>query len=63
VYRARRTNLNLVVDKLRLSAEYADKESSMPLVKLVTKAQWDKLLPRSQGYVLYRQGGIYGSEL
>jgi hypothetical protein len=32
-------------------------------MKLVTKEQWDKLSPRSQGYVCYLQGNLPGSEL
>jgi hypothetical protein len=35
----------------------------MSFVKLVTREQWDKMSPRSQGYVLYTQGGVNGSEL
>jgi hypothetical protein len=32
-------------------------------VKLVTKEAWDKLSPRSQGYVLYSQAELKGSQL
>lgn len=35
----------------------------MPPVKLVTKAEWDKFTPRDQGYSLYWQGNLPGSEL
>jgi hypothetical protein len=32
-------------------------------VKLVTKEAWEKLSPRSQGYVIYSQAQLKGSEL
>lgn len=35
----------------------------MPPIKLITKAQWDKMLPTTQGYLCYLQGGLPGSEL
>ena len=35
----------------------------MPPIKLITKATWDKLSPKSQGYVAYWQGSFPGSEL
>ena len=35
----------------------------MSFVKLVTREQWDKMAPCQQGYVLYTQGGVNGSEL
>lgn len=35
----------------------------MPLVKLMTKAEWDELSPRNQGFALYWQGALPGSEL
>ena len=35
----------------------------MPPLKLVTKAQWDKMAPRTQGYVNYCQAMLPGSEL
>jgi hypothetical protein len=35
----------------------------MPPVKLVTKEQWDKMNPKSQGYCVYMQGSLPGSEL
>jgi len=35
----------------------------MPLVKLITKAEWDKLSPKSQGYACYMQGNLPCSEL
>ena len=35
----------------------------MPPIKLLTKAQWDKLSPRAQGYACYFQGSFPGSEL
>lgn len=35
----------------------------MPPVKLITKEQWDKMSPRSRGYIAYWQGNLPGSEL
>lgn len=35
----------------------------MPPLKLITKAQWEKFSPRSQGYLIYWQGNLPGSEL
>lgn len=35
----------------------------MPLVKLITKAQWDKLTSWNQGYACYMLGSRPGSEL
>jgi hypothetical protein len=35
----------------------------MPPIKLLTKAEWDKLTPIAQGYELYLQGAHPGSEL
>jgi hypothetical protein len=35
----------------------------MPPVKLITKDQWDRLIPRIQGYACYMQGSLPGSEL
>jgi hypothetical protein len=35
----------------------------MPPVKLITKAEWDKLSAKSRGYACYCQGSLPGSEL
>ncbi len=35
----------------------------MPQVKLITKAEWDNLRPRTQGYLSFWQRGLPGSEL
>lgn len=35
----------------------------MPLVKLITKSEWEKMTPRGQGYSSYWQGSLPGSEL
>jgi len=35
----------------------------MPPVKLITKAEWDKLSAKSRGYTCYCQGSLPGSEL
>jgi hypothetical protein len=32
-------------------------------MKIITKEAWEKLSPRSKGYVLYMQGELPGSEL
>jgi len=32
-------------------------------VKFVTRAEWDKMSPKSQGYVAYLQAELPGSEL
>lgn len=32
-------------------------------MKLVTKGQWDNLSPKSQGYIMYMQAELPGSEL
>lgn len=32
-------------------------------INLITKSQWDKLLPYSQGFLSYTQGSFPGSEL
>jgi len=32
-------------------------------MKLVTKEQWDRMSPKVQGYVLYIQASLPGSEL
>lgn len=35
----------------------------MPLIRKITKAQWDNYSPEIQGYVLYIQGALPDSEL
>lgn len=35
----------------------------MPPVKLITKAQWEKMAPRTRGYIVYWQTNLPGSEL
>ena len=35
----------------------------MPPIKLVTKAQWEKMSARTRGYLGYMQGNFPGSEL
>lgn len=32
-------------------------------MKLMTKVEWDRMSPKSQGYVLYLQAELPGSEL